>query len=46
MLAMDEHMQTMNIEERRVVAEPIEVLEDIHWDKNNPEKYTRVGESI
>ena len=36
----------MNIEERRVVAEPTEVLEDIHWDKNNPEKYTRVGASM
>ena len=29
MLAMDEHVQMMNIEERRVVAEPTEVLEDI-----------------
>jgi len=33
----------MNIEERRVVAEPTEVLEDIPLDENNPEKYTRVG---
>ena len=39
-------MQTMNIEERRVVAEPTEVLEDIHLDENNPEKYTRVGASM
>ena len=43
MLAMDEHVQTMNIEERRVVAEPTEALEDIPLDENNPEKYTRVG---
>ena len=43
MLAMDEHVQKMSIEERRVVVEPIEVLEDIPLDENNPEKYTRVG---
>ena len=33
----------MNIEERKVVAEPTEALEDIPLDENNPEKYTRVG---
>ena len=33
----------MNIEEIRVVAEPIEELEDIFLDKNNPERCTRVG---
>ena len=43
MLAMDEQVQTMSIEERRVVAEPTKALEDIPLDKNNPEKYTRVG---
>ena len=42
-LAMDEHVHTMSIEERRDVVEPIEVLEDISLDENNPEKYTRVG---
>ena len=39
MLAMDEHMQTMSIEERKVVTEPTEDLEDIPLDENNPEKY-------
>ena len=29
MLAMDEHVQMMNIEERRFVAKPTEVLEHI-----------------
>ena len=29
MLAMDEQKQKMNIEERRTLAEPIEVLEDV-----------------
>ena len=46
MLAMDEHIQTMSIEERRVVVEPIEMLEDIPLDENNLEKYTRVGASM
>ena len=36
----------MNIEERKVIAEPTEVLEDIPLDKNNPEKYTWVGASM
>nr|XP_023889755.1 uncharacterized protein LOC112001807 [Quercus suber] len=40
---MDEHMQTMNIEERKIVAEPIKVLEDVPLDKSNPEKLTRIG---
>ena len=43
MLAMDEQVQTMNIEEKRVMAEPIETLEDIPLDENNPERCTRVG---
>ena len=29
MLAMDEHVQVMSIEERRIVAKPTEVLEDV-----------------
>ena len=46
MLAIDEHVQTMNIEERRVVAEPTEVLEDIPLEEGNPKKFTRVGTSM
>ena len=46
MLAMDKNVQAMNIEERRVIAKPIEVLEDVTLDENNPEKYTRVGVSM
>ena len=46
MLAIDKHVKTMSIEERMVVAEPIEVLEDIPLDENDPERYTRVGASI
>ena len=40
---MDEQVQTMNIEERKVMAKPTKALEDIPLDENNPEKYTRVG---
>ena len=46
MLAMDKQMQTMNIEERRTLAEPIEVLEDISLDESNSEKFTRIRTSM
>ena len=42
MLVMDEQVQTMNIEERRVVVKPIEALENIFLDENNPERCTKV----
>ena len=46
MLAMDEQVQTMNIEEKRSVVKPIEVLEDISLAENNPEMCTRVGADL
>ena len=46
MLAMDEQVQMMNIEEKRVVAEPIKVLEDISLDENNSERCTRIGADL
>ena len=46
MLAMDKQMQTMNVEERRTMAEPIEVLEDVPLEESNPEKFTRIGTSM
>ena len=46
MLAMDKQVQKMNIEERRVVAEPTEAVENIFLDKNNPERCTRVGANL
>ena len=46
MFSMDEQVQTMNIEEMRVVAKPTEALEDILLDENNPKRYTRVGANI
>jgi len=39
-------MQTINIEEKRTLAEPIEVLADVLLDKSNPEKFTRIGTSM
>ncbi|XP_030970256.1 uncharacterized protein LOC115990580 [Quercus lobata] len=33
----------MSIEERRVVAEPTEVLEDVPLQEDDPEKFTRIG---
>ena len=46
MLAMDEQTQTMNIEERRIVAEPIEALEDIPLDEDDTGKSTRIGADL
>ena len=43
MLAIDEQTQTMNIEEKRIVAEPTKVLEDISLDEDDPRKSTRIG---
>ena len=42
MLAMDEQTQTMNIEERRIAAEPTKALEDIPLDEDDPGKSTRI----
>ena len=46
MLAMDEQVQKMSIEERRDVVEPIEALENISLDEDNPERCTRVGADL
>ena len=39
MLAMDEHAQMMDIEERRVVSKPTEALEDISLDEIDEVQY-------
>ena len=46
MLAMDDQVQTMNIEERRVMVEPTEALENISLDKSNLKMCTRVGSDL
>ena len=43
MLEMDDQQQTMCIEERRTVAEPVEELEEIILDNSRPEWTTRVS---
>ena len=37
MLEMDDHLQTMSIEEQRAVSEPVEGLEEILLDISRPE---------
>ena len=43
MLEMDDHQQTMCIGEQRVVAEPVEELEEVTLSDSRPERTTRVG---
>ena len=42
MLEIDEHLQTMSMEEQRTVAEPVEGLEEILLDNSKPERTTRI----
>ena len=49
MLVIEKQMQMINIEERRIVVEPIEVLEDVrdvHLDESNPEGFARIKTSM
>ena len=46
MMALDKQVQMMTIEERRFVAEPTEVLEDVPLEEGNPEKFTKIGTSM
>ena len=46
MLATNEHVQTMNIKERKAATEPTEVLEDVPLDESNLERFTRIGTSM
>ena len=43
MLKMDDHLQTMSIEEQRTGAEPVERLEEIPLDSSRLDKTTRIG---
>ena len=43
MLEMDDHLQTMCIEEQRTVAELVEGLEEVLLDDSRPERTTRIG---
>ena len=43
MLEMDDHLQALNIEERRIAVEPTENLEEISLDDNIPGRVTCIG---
>ena len=43
MLEMDDHQQTMCIEEQRVIVEPVEELEEVTLDESKPKWTTRMG---
>ena len=43
MLKMDNHLQTINIEEQWTVAKPIERLEEVLLDDSKPYRITRIG---
>ena len=43
MLEMEDHQQTMCIEEQRTMAEPVEELEVVTLNESRPERTTRMG---
>ena len=43
MLKMEDHQQTMCIEEQRTIAKPVEELEEVTLDESKPERTTRMG---
>ena len=43
MLEMDDHLQTMSIEEQQMVVELVEGLEEILLDNSRPKRTTRIG---
>ena len=45
MLEMDNHLQTINIEEQKAVAKPVEGLEEILLDNSKLERTTRIAPS-
>ena len=40
---MDDHLQTMNIEEQRTIAELVKKLEEILLENSRPEQMTKVN---
>ena len=42
MLEMDDHLQTMNIEEQQTMAKPVERLEEIPFDDFKPNQTTKI----
>ena len=46
MMVLDEQVQTLSIEEKRVAAEPTEALENVLLQEDDLEKFTRIGTGI
>ena len=43
MMEMDDHLQALNIEERKIAEEPTEDLKEVLLDDNVPSRTTRIG---
>ena len=43
MLEMEDHQQTMCIEEQRTIAESVEELDEVTLEESRPERTTRMG---
>ena len=43
MLEMDDHLQTMTIEEQRTIVKPVEGLEEILLNDSKPERTTKIS---
>ena len=43
MLEMEDHLQTISIEEQRTVAKPVERLKEILFNNSRPERTTKIG---
>ena len=43
MLEMEDHQQTMCIEEQWTIAEPVEELDEVTLSESRPEQMTRMG---
>ena len=43
MIEMEDQQQTMCIREQRVIAKPVEELEEVNLDDARPEQTTRIG---
>ena len=43
MLEMDDHQQTMCIEEQRAIVKPVKELEEVTLDESKLERTTRIG---
>ena len=43
MLEMEDHQQTMCIEEQWTIAESVEELEEVTFDESMPKRMTRMG---